>query len=146
MMSNATIDRDTHTIRFERRMKASPEDVFDAWTRPEEISEWWDPTGERLAKCVIDLRPNGSFLFENTGHHGPPFAGIYRVVERPTKLVFDAMGAVGTVTLTAEGETTHMRVEIRCSSAEHLRQFVQVGVDTNTAKTLDNLVARLSKK
>ncbi len=144
-MSNATIDRETHTITFERKLRASREDVFDAWTRPEEIAEWWDPTGARLAKCEIDLRVGGAFLFENTGAHGPAFAGVYRVVERPGKLVFDALGSVGTVALTSEGETTHMRVEIRCASAEHLEQFVKLGVHTGTERTLDNLVARMQR-
>ena len=144
-MNSATIDRETLTIRFERRLRAPREDVFDAWTRPEDIAEWWDPTGARLTKCHIDLRPGGTFLFENAGH-GPPFSGVYRVVERPGKLVFDALGAVGTVTLTAEDETTHMQVEIRCSSPDHLQQFVKLGVATDTERTLDNLVARLQKQ
>ncbi len=144
-MSNATIDRETLTITFERTLHASREDVFDAWTRPEEIAEWWDPTGARLAKCEIDLRVGGAFLFENSSAHGPAFAGVYRVVERPGKLVFDALGSVGTVALTAKGEATHMRVDICCASAEHLEQFVKMGVHTGTDRTLDNLAARFPR-
>jgi hypothetical protein len=34
-----------------------------------------------------------------------------------------------------------MVVTIRCASAEHLDQLVSVGVDVNTEKTFDNLVA-----
>lgn len=145
MTATATIDRETHTITFERKLRASREDVFDAWTRPEEIAEWWDPTGARLAKCEIDLRVGGSFLFENGAGHGPAFSGVYREVERPSKLVFDALGSVGTVALTSEGETTHMKVQIRCASAEHLEQFVKMGVHTGTERTLDNLVARFPR-
>jgi uncharacterized protein YndB with AHSA1/START domain len=141
-MKSATIDHETLTIRFERKLRAPREDVFDAWTRPEELAEWWDPTGNRLTKCQIDLRAGGTFTFENAGH-GPPFTGVYRVVDRPGKLVFDALGSVGTVALTSEGETTRMKVEIRCSSAEHLQQFLKLGVDTDTGRTLDNLVSRL---
>lgn len=137
-----TIHHDTFTIAFERRLRASREEVFDAWTRPDEIAAWWDPTGARLTKCEIDLRVGGAFVFENAGHHGPPFAGFYRVIDRPEKLVFEALGSVGTVTLRAEGGMTHMLVEIRCASAEHLQQFVKMGVHTGTEQTLNNLVAR----
>ncbi len=145
-MSTASIDRETHTITFERELRASREEVFDAWTRPEELADWWDPNGVRLAKCEIDLRVGGSFLFENQSAHGPAFAGVYRLVERPAKLVFEALGSVGTVALTARGDATHMRVEIRCATVEHLEQFVKMGVHTGTERTLDNLVARFVKK
>jgi len=144
-MTRMTIDHDTFTITFQRTLRTSLDDVFDAWTQPEQLAQWWDPTGARLAKCTVDLRVSGAFHFENQGH-GPPFQGVYRVIERPTKLVFEALGAVGTVTLEAGGGTTHMQVSIRCSSAEHLAQFVKVGVDVNTARTLDHLAAHVESK
>jgi uncharacterized protein YndB with AHSA1/START domain len=142
---NATItDRESLTIAFERRLHASREEVFDAWTRPEQVSQWWDPTGTPLVACEIDLRSGGAFRFVNEGH-SPPFTGTYTTIERPSKLVFDALGSVGTVTIQAEGTMTRMRVTIRCASAEQLEQFVKLGVDTNTDRTLDNLVALLER-
>lgn len=141
----ATVDQQTLTISFERRLAASREEVFDAWTRPEEVAQWWDPSGARLVECAIDLRPGGAFRFVNQGH-SPPFAGTYSVVERPARLVFEALGATGTVTLEASGDSTFMRVTIRCSSEQHLEQFVQIGVAANTDRTLDNLVRRLGER
>jgi uncharacterized protein YndB with AHSA1/START domain len=140
-----TIDRNTFTIMFQRTLRASCDDVFDSWTQPEQLAQWWDPTGARLAKCAVDLRVSGTFCFENQGH-SPPFQGVYRLIERPTKLVFEALGAIGTVTLEADGGTTRMQVSIRCSSAEHLEQFVKIGADVNTARTLDNLAAHVENK
>ena len=125
--TGTTIDHQTFTITFERTFVAPPEDVFDAWTQPAHLTRWWDPTGTPLASCRVDLRPGGAFEFVNQAH-SPPFAGTYRVIERPARLEFDALG---------------MRVTIRCASAEHLAQFLQHGVDVGTAKTLDNLVAHL---
>ncbi|MBK7078578.1 MAG: SRPBCC domain-containing protein [Myxococcales bacterium] len=140
--TGTTIDHQTFTITFERTFVAPPEDVFDAWTQPAHLTRWWDPTGTPLASCRVDLRPGGAFEFVNQAH-SPPFAGTYRVIERPARLEFDALGAAGTVSLTARDGATHMRVTIRCASAEHLAQFLQHGVDVGTAKTLDNLVAHL---
>lgn len=136
-------DADKLTLTFQRTLRASREQVFDAWTRPEEISEWWDPTGVKLARCSIDLRPEGAFTFVNQGH-SPPFSGVYRVVERPARLVFDVMGSVGTVLLESEGDVTHMKVTIRCSSPEQVEQFIKLGVRDGTEKTLDNLVRRMA--
>jgi uncharacterized protein YndB with AHSA1/START domain len=134
------IDREHLALHFRRRFKASREDVFAAWTTPEQLTQWWDPTGAPLASCSVDLRVGGNFAFVNAGH-GPPFAGTYRVLERPSKLVFEAMGAVGTVELTQDGEETLMRVSIESPTREHFEQFMRFGVHEGTSKTLDNLVA-----
>jgi uncharacterized protein YndB with AHSA1/START domain len=149
MLSNATtkttIDRNTFTITFQRRFGAPREVVFAAWTEPEHIQHWWDPTGEPLSECTVDLRAGGSFKFTNRNSaHGPPFAGVYRIIERPAQLVFEALGAVGTVRLETKDGMTHMTVSIRCASSEHLEQFLKVGVDVHTERTFDNLVQYLS--
>jgi uncharacterized protein YndB with AHSA1/START domain len=137
-MTPTTIDRDSLSLVFQRVFRASNEQVYDAWTRPEQLREWWDPTGARLTRCEIDLRVGGRFLFENEGHSAA-FAGVYRTLERPSKLVFEALGAVGTVLLTAQGEHTQMQVTIRCASPEHFEQLLKLGVQVNTEKTFDNL-------
>ena len=134
------IDRATHTITFERTVTAPREQVFAAWTEPEHLKHWWDPTGVPLAACTVDLRPGGAFTFTNRDSaHGPPFTGVYVAIERPARLVFEAMGAVGTVQLDAAGDATRMTVSIRCANAEHLETFVRIGVADGTARTLDNL-------
>jgi uncharacterized protein YndB with AHSA1/START domain len=142
-MSDA-IDKHGHTILFERTLEATAEAVFDAWTQPEEIAQWWDPTGEPLVSCTIDLKPKGTFRFVMHGH-APPFEGTYLVVDRPRRLEFEAMGAKGTVTLHPHGKNTRMNVSIRCASAEHFETFLKLGVQAGTSVTLNNLVAHMSR-
>lgn len=144
--TNTTIDRKTFTLTFRRSFSAPREDVFEAWTRPGQLTEWWDPTGTPLRTCVVDLRPGGKFKFENDSDHGPAFEGVYQLIEPPARLVFDATGALGTVRLESEGGKTQMTVTIQCPSAEHLEHFIKLGVAANTDKTLDNLVAHVAKK
>lgn len=139
--SGFEVDAAPHTIRFVRRFGAVPQAVFDAWTQPEQVSRWWDPTGAPLVRCDIDLRVGGTFTFLGEGHPQMPFSGTWREISPPRRLVFDAMGAEGRVLLEAEGEGTVMTVEIACASDEHLRQFVAMGVADGTSRTLDNLVA-----
>jgi uncharacterized protein YndB with AHSA1/START domain len=137
-----TIDREQRTVSFERILSASPEEVFDAWTRPEQISQWWDPTGAPLVSCSIDLEPKGTFRFVTAGH-APPFEGVYEVIDRPSRLVFHAMGAKGTVAMRRHEDGTLMSVSIQCPSTDHFEMFVKLGVHTGTSKTLDNLVELL---
>ena len=49
------------------------------------------------------------------------------------------------VRLEVEASTTRMTVTIRCASAEHLEQMVRLGVDSGTDRTLDNLVAHVTR-
>lgn len=135
-----SIDRNERTFHFERLLDANRADVFDAWTKPEQVSHWWDPTGKKLTACTIDLKVNGAFRFVSDGH-APPFEGVYRVVDRPGRLEFEAMGALGQIVLEESAGKTRMRVSIRSPSTEHFEMFLKLGVNVGTSTTFDNLTA-----
>lgn len=139
-----SIDASQRTLHFERTLDARPEEVFDAWTQPEQVTAWWDPTGAALVECTIDARVGGAFRFVTAGH-APPFEGTYEVVERPARLGFVAMGARGLVVLASHPKGTLMRVSITSPHAEHFEQFVKLGVHHGTGVTLDNLVRRMQR-
>jgi uncharacterized protein YndB with AHSA1/START domain len=140
--TEVVVDWNTHAIILTRMFAAPREKVFEAWTRPEHVTCWWDPAGHPLAQCEIDLRPGGSFRF--VSRHAPAaqqFGGVYREISPPDCLVFEAMGAVGRVILEEIGGKTQLTVRIECGSAVLLEQYLKLGIDAGTAKTLDNLVA-----
>jgi uncharacterized protein YndB with AHSA1/START domain len=138
-----TIDEATHTIRLVRDLNAPPARVFAAWTQPEQLAQWWDATGEKLAVCEIDLRPGGAFRFVTSHHPDKPFTGVYSEIVLPTLLAFEANGATGKVMLAERAGGTRITVEIACRSPEHLAQFVSMGVAAGTSRTLDNLARHL---
>lgn len=139
------VDQTRHAIRLERRLPATPAQVFKAWTTAEEVRCWWDPTGDPLVTCEIDLRPGGAFKFVPRAHPDMPFTGVYGEIAPPERLTFEAMGAFGEVRIAQDGDGARLLVEIRCRSADHLRQFLQAGIDEGTSRTLDNLVVYLDK-
>ena len=141
-----TIDEAKHTIRLVRDLDASTARVFAAWTEPEQVAQWWDATGEKLATCEIDLRPGGAFRFVTSHHPDKPFIGVYREVAPPTLLVFEANGAVGKIMLAERAGGTRLTVEIVCRSAEHLAQYIAMGVAAGTSQTLNNLASHLRKR
>ena len=140
------IDRVSNTIRMTRVFDAPRADIFEAWTKPEHVSCWWDAAGEPLTICEIDLRPGGAFKFITRGQPNMAFTGAYHEITPPERLVFEANGAMGRVLLEDVGGGTHMRVEIECGSAEQLEQYLKMGVDTGTSQTLDNLVAHVRSR
>jgi uncharacterized protein YndB with AHSA1/START domain len=139
--TRVNVDRTNNTIILTREFTVPRELVFEAWTHEEHVACWWDPSGARLKACEIDLRPGGAFKFVHQGPpEVPPFAGIYRKIAPPGELVFEAMGAIGTVILDEVDGKTLLTVSIACASAAHLDQFLQMGIDAGTSQTLDNLV------
>ncbi len=80
------------TVVQEIAIRASADRVFDAFTNPTERVKWWSaPAGRFIAThAESDLRAGGRWALRGTRQDGSPFvvSGEYRVVERPTLLVF----------------------------------------------------------
>lgn len=122
--------------------------VFEAWTKAEHVTHWWDPSGLPLAVCEIDLRPNGAFRWVNRapgGGEGYAFAGIYKEIEPPRKLVFASSSGPGYSTLifAEEGQRTRLTISIECATAQEREFLLQMRIDAGTAQTLENLAAYL---
>lgn len=47
---------------IERTVPASPETVWELWTTPEGISQWWAPDGFRTTVGTLELRPGGELV------------------------------------------------------------------------------------
>src|SRR5579859_6028382 len=66
--------------------------VFDAWTQPELLKQWWAPRslGVSLFECESDLRAGGTyrFAFGRDPKNPEVFSGHYKEVSRPSRLVF----------------------------------------------------------
>jgi uncharacterized protein YndB with AHSA1/START domain len=144
-------DPATRTIVITHVFDAPRAVVFDAWTKAEHVTQWWDPNGEPLAVCEIDLRPNGAFRWVHGGANGAdhPFTGTYREIAPPERLVFTSHAfpggpeSVGTLVFTEDGEKTKLTLTIECTSIEDRDALLEMGVDAGTAQTLMNLAEYL---
>ena len=137
-------------IVISRAFDAPPALVFEAWTRPEHVKHWWDPSGNPLAACEIDLRPGGAFRFVNQGAGGPghAFAGTYREIVPPSRLVIATPSpsggeSLGTMLFRARGGGTQLTLTIACASKADRDALLAMKVDVGTSRTLDNLAGYL---
>ncbi|WP_208996200.1 SRPBCC family protein [Pseudovibrio ascidiaceicola] len=79
------------TLRITRDFKASPEKVFDAWTNPEMLVQWWGPEGMSTPECEMYVRTGGKWKTTMTSSkEGGAYtvSGIYKVLDRPSRLCF----------------------------------------------------------
>ena len=122
--------------------RGNPRKVLGEFT---DIADWVCPCIDLAQKRYRGLRDRlAAEPVLQIRDHGPSrhaFAGTYREIAPHRRLIFEALGATGRVILEEAAGRTPMAVEIECRSAEHLDQFLEMGVDVGTARTLDNLVA-----
>lgn len=49
-------------VEIKRTLRASPQKVWDAWSKPELMKQWWGPAGYSCPKAEIDFRVGGKHV------------------------------------------------------------------------------------
>ena len=77
-------------MQLTRLVAASPEEVFEAWTRAEILGRWFAPGLLSASVPELDARPGGRFRVEMHDPSGVTHivSGTYREVEPNQRLVF----------------------------------------------------------
>ena len=72
-----------------RRIRATREELFDAWTDAEGMREWMCPGDVESAEVRMEPRVGGKIeIIMRTAREAFEHRGEFRVVERPGRLVF----------------------------------------------------------
>ena len=81
---------DGNDLVLTRIIDASPEKVFDAWTRPELLRQWFVPKPWTIAAAELDVRTGGASHIVMRAPDGTEFPnhGVYLEVVRNRRLVF----------------------------------------------------------
>ena len=77
-------------FEISRLYRAPREKVWQAWTEPARLKQWWGPKGFTVHTCKVDLRPGGTFLYGMRAPDGSDMWGkfVYREIKAPERLVF----------------------------------------------------------
>lgn len=93
MTNRTTIERTSEReLVVTRTFNGPVRIVFEAWTKPELMKQWWAPKsiGVPLRSCEMDVRTGGSYRLE-FGHDASEtmaFLGRYLEVVPPSRLVW----------------------------------------------------------
>ena len=81
----------SNEIQITRLYDAPLQMVWDAWTDPEQVAQWWGPRGFTLTTHSKDLRPGGTWVYTMHGPDGTdwPNNTVYHEVVPLAKLVYD---------------------------------------------------------
>ena len=148
-------DRQNVLTRF---FDAPRELVFEAFTNPKHIVQWWGPRRNSTTIDKLDLRPGGHWRFVEQAQDGSQygFRGEFREVMPPAKLVwsFEFEGMPGhvclqTLILQAHGSRTKMIATIVFDSLEDRDGMLNSGMEAGARESydrLDELLVQLHRK
>jgi len=85
-------------VSFERVYDAPIAKVWEAWTNPEILKQWWGPDNVSIPECEVDLKVGGKFyiVMEAGEAMGPikgtrwPMDAQFTVVEPNAKIAYTA--------------------------------------------------------
>ncbi|MBL8517505.1 MAG: SRPBCC domain-containing protein [Betaproteobacteria bacterium] len=156
----ATTSRPSPTEIVIARWLDAPRDlVFEVWTDPKHIREWWGPEGFSNTRCEADFRVGGEFHTHLLGPDGVtyPCKGIYREIVVPERVVYEGVPDDGhpcgsgippraTVTVTFEevdGQTL-LTLHTRLASADAAEAAVQGGFGVGWTTSFERIAARIA--
>jgi len=146
----ATSERE---ITITKLIQAPRELVFELWTNPEEIVQWWGPQGFSTTSKAMEAREGGQWRFTMHGPDGRDYENVitYLEVTRPSRIVYQ-QGGLGetaglrfhtTVTFEAAGAADqHTVVSLRMtfpSAAEQENVVRKYGAIDGGTQTMDRL-------
>ena len=149
MKNRTTVERNSEReLVVTRTFDAPARIVFEAWTKPELLKQWWAPksTGISLLSCEADVRVGGTyrFVFGHGDSEPMAFHGRYLEVTPHSRLVWTNDeggdgGAVTTVTFEEKGGKTLLVVRELHPSKEALDDARASGVEAGTLEAFEQL-------
>ncbi|WP_138380966.1 SRPBCC family protein [Luteithermobacter gelatinilyticus] len=126
-------DAAARTLVLEWEFHAPVERVYDAWTKPEYLVQWWGPEGMTVPTYEMDVREGGKWQTTMVNAAGEAYTvqGKYVTLERPTRLVM----TWAWLTEGVPGHETLVEVTLQQTEAGTRLRLVQKVFDTEEQKT-----------
>lgn len=138
-------------LRMTRRLPATPEQVFRAWTSPEEVREWFGPKGMTTPVAEIEPHPGGRYRTLMRDPQGQEYdnIGVIEALEAPRRLVTripeegggSMAGARLSLTFTPEAGGTRLDVAWSHPTPEMRAAHEAMGFERGWGEMLDRLTA-----
>ncbi len=134
-------------ITISRLLNAPRELVFEVWTDPDHIKNWWGPNGFTSTIHKMQMKPAGEWELVMHGPDGTDYKNksIFTEVIKPEKIVYvheSSPKFTATVTFEAQGNKTLLNWTMKFETAEQLQKVVEVfKADQGLKQNVDKLEA-----
>lgn len=150
-MEKTKINLEQRALRITRTLQAPVELVWEAWTKPEHIANWWGPNGFTNTIHEMDFCEGGEWKFTMHGPDGTNYANrsVFREIIPLKRIVFEHFNPhfITTVLFEAQGDVTLMDWAVLFDTAEELETVVKAHqADEGLKQNIEKLERYLSQK
>ena len=151
--AEVTLPSDTE-ILITRKFDAPAELLFDVWTTPEHVRNWWGWETDQMKLCEIDLKVGGGYRFvAGDGERDVAFRGVYQEIDRPRRLVstevyepYPESESVNTLTLEESHGVTTVTILLSYQSKEARDATIASGMESGLQHSLDRVDAIVARE
>jgi uncharacterized protein YndB with AHSA1/START domain len=150
-MENVKNDTRDRELIITRKINAPVELVWEVWTKPEHIANWWGPDGFTNTITKMEVRPGG--VWELT-MHGPdgtdyPNKSIFREVLPLEKIVYEHVSEphiLATIAFEKQGKQTFIHWHMLFDSREEFIEVVKkYKADAGLKQNVEKMVTYLEQ-
>ena len=149
---NSTKDRE---LLLTRMLNAPIELVWEVWTNPEHLAQWWGPNGFTNTITKMDVQPEGEWDLVMHGPDGTDYKNksVFKEVILHKKIVYEHISGpkfLATIEFDEQGDKTFIKWHMLFESKEQFIQTVKTfkadeGLKQNVEK-LDRYLVLLKNK
>lgn len=148
------VDKAGKTIHVTRAFDADLNLVWDAWTKPELLDQWWAPKPYRVETRILDFREGGTWLYSmispNNERHWSR-ADFLKIEEKKSFSSLDAFcdeqgnktpdmsTSTWTNRFSESGSSTVVDINIQFDQLSDLEKMIQMGFKEGFIMCLGNL-------
>jgi uncharacterized protein YndB with AHSA1/START domain len=123
--------------------------VWDVWTTPDHIKNWWGPNGFTNTITKMELHPGGQWNLVMHGPDGTDYdnESIFTEVEKHKKIAYDHLSGhefTATITFEAKGNQTYIHWQMLFPTKEELTRIMSLyDISVGLQQNVDRLVVYL---
>ena len=158
---NFTVNKNNQTVNVQREFAADLPLVWEAWTNPEILDQWWAPKPYRTETKSMDFREGGMWLYamispQDETHwckndyqkidHQKSFSGLDAFCDEHGAIDTTMPRTLWTNTFIAQGETTLIDIVAKYESLADLEKIISLGFKEGFTMALENLDQYIQSK
>ena len=152
------VDKETRTVSITREFAAELSLVWDAYTKPELLDQWWAPKPMASRTKVMDFKVGGRRFYAMVTPEGDERWAIQKYTSITPKTNFKLFNAFADkdenpelpgsdwdLNFSEQDERTKVSISIYNESLERLERMIEFGFREGTMAQLNNLEDLLTK-
>ena len=156
------VDKETKTVSITKEFAAELSLVWDAYTKPELLDQWWAPKPWESRTKFMDFKVGGRRFYAMVSHEGDERWAIQKYTSITPKTNFKLFNAFADedenpelpgsdwdLNFSEKDGMTKVSISIYNESLERLERMIELGFKEGTTmqmNNLDELLARLSQQ